>query len=130
MAVTVLLATALLANAATLSVADTPTREWSDVTHQEVAFEELTAGQPEAAIAKIEANGGVASRDPAALINLGNAHARLGRTEKALEYYSAAIASDVRYDLELADGRWLDSRQAARMARDSLLKRGAQALRQ
>ena len=130
MAAIALLATVLLANTATLSVADAPAREWSDVTFEEVAFEELATDRPEAAIAKIEAGGAISSRDPAALINLGNAHARLGQTEKALEYYRTAITSDVRYDLELADGRWMDSRRAATMARDSLLKRSAQALRQ
>lgn len=130
MAATALLATVLLANSAALPVSDASAREWSDVTFGEVAFEELATGRPEQAIAKIEANGANVSRDPAALINLGNAHARLGRTEKALEYYRTAIESDVRYDLELADGRWMDSRRAAVMARDSLLKRNAQALRQ
>jgi hypothetical protein len=123
MAATALLATVLLANSAALPVADASTREWSDVTFGEVAFEELATGRPEQAIAKIEAHGANVSRDPAALINLG-------RTEKALEYYRTAIESDVRYDLELADGRWMDSRRAAVMARDSLLKRSAQALRQ
>ncbi len=31
-------------------------------------------------------------------------------------YYMAALASESRYDLQLADGRWMDSRRAARLA--------------
>lgn len=130
MAITALFATVLMANSVALSAGDSPAREWTDVTFEEVAFDELAKGQPEAAIAKIEGNGAIVSKDPAALINLGNAHARLGRTEKALEYYRTAIESDVRYDLELADGRWMDSRRAAVLARDALMRRSAQALRQ
>ena len=36
--------------------------------------------------------------------------------------YRAAIASPDRYDLQLADGRWMDSRAAARLAAASLEK--------
>ena len=54
--------------------------------------------------------------DPAALINLGTANARLGRPDAALDHYRAALVSRQRYDLELADGRWVDSRAAARLA--------------
>lgn len=130
MAITALLATALLANSAALSASDAPEREWSDVTYEEAAFQELAQGQPEAAIAKIEGAGANASKDPAALINLGTAHARLGQTQKALQFYRTAIESEVRYDLQLADGRWMGSRQAATLARDALMKRTAHALRQ
>ena len=31
-----------------------------------------------------------------------------------------AIASRIRYDLQLADGTWMDSRRAARLARERL----------
>jgi Flp pilus assembly protein TadD len=82
----------------------------------DVAYEQLAAGQAEQAIARIRANPLIESDDPAALINLGTAHARLGRTDAARDYFMAAIASANRYDLQLADGRWMDSRRAARLA--------------
>lgn len=82
----------------------------------DVAYEELATGQAEQAIARIRANPRIESDDPAALINLGTAHARLGRSIEAREFYIAAITSTNRYDLQLADGRWMDSRRAARLA--------------
>ena len=89
----------------------TPRPEWVDV-----GYAELASGHPEQAIAKIRANRAIEQGDPAALINLGSAHARLGRTDKAERLYKAAILSDTRYDLMLASGEWMDSRQAARLA--------------
>ncbi len=82
----------------------------------DVAYEELATGQAEQAIARIRANRQIESNDPSALINLGTAHARLGRTSEARDFYMAAIASSERHDLQLADGRWMDSRRAARLA--------------
>lgn len=88
-----------------------PGAEWVDV-----GYRELAAARPEEAIARIRDSRELEFGDPAALINLGSAHARLGRRDKAERYYKAAIISDTRYDLQLADGRWMDSRQAARLA--------------
>ncbi|MDP3906416.1 tetratricopeptide repeat protein [Novosphingobium sp.] len=82
----------------------------------DVGYSELAAGQPQAAIERIQANRELDANDPAALINLGAAHARMGEVADARAFLSAAIASPDRYDLELADGRWMDSRRAARMA--------------
>ena len=53
---------------------------------------------------------------PVQLINLGSAYAQVGDTEKAAQYYGEAAASERRYQLELADGSWVDSRRAARTA--------------
>lgn len=86
------------------------------VDYVDVAYEELATGQSLEAIARIRANRELETDDPAALINLGAAHARLGRSLEARGYYQAAIASADRYDLQLADGRWMDSRHAARLA--------------
>ena len=58
--------------------------------------------------------------DPALLINLGAAYARKGDAARAAGAFQAAIDSDTRYDLELADGTWVDSRQAARRALETL----------
>ncbi len=94
-----------------------------------VGYEELKSGQPEAAIETIEANRELESDDPAALINLGNAHARLGRTDEAFRYYRAAAESRDRYELQLEDGRWMDSRRAARLALNALQRHTEQAFR-
>ena len=115
MAATMVIAAALLAQSAISVEAVPPGPERVDV-----AYEELVKGQPNAAIARIRANAELASDDPAALINLGTAYAMIGDRQKAAEYYRAAIASDERYDLQLADGRWMDSRRIARMAAKAL----------
>lgn len=81
-----------------------------------VAYAELKAGDSRAALAKLTAETGIDARDPSRLINLGTVYARLGRTDEAAAMYSAAIDSPIRYDLELWDGRYVDSRWAARAA--------------
>ncbi|AJA10465.1 hypothetical protein SKP52_17975 [Sphingopyxis fribergensis] len=85
-----------------------------------VAFAELKAGENQAAVEKLTGDTGLDARDPSRLINLGTAYARLGRTIDAAAAYDAAIASPIRYDLELASGRYMDSRWAARTARTHL----------
>lgn len=81
-----------------------------------VAYAELKAGDNRAAVAKLTGETSVDARDPSRLINLGTAYARLGRTDDATAAYTAAIDSPIRYDLELASGRYVDSRWAARTA--------------
>ena len=81
-----------------------------------VAYAELKAGENHAAVEKLTGETGLAARDPSRLINLGTAYARLGRTAEAAAAYDNAIGSPIRYDLELADGRYVDSRWAARTA--------------
>lgn len=95
----------------------------------DVAFEELASGHSEAALGKLKAAGAKQSKDPAMLINLGAAYASTGQAAKAIAAYRAAIASRDRYDLQLADGTWMDSRLAARTALKRLLTANAQALR-
>ena len=85
----------------------------------DVAYEEISQGRNEAAITRILANRDLAE-DPAALINLGTASARMGDAAKAQDYYRAAMASPNRVYLELADGRWMDSRRAAQAAMNGL----------
>ncbi len=85
-----------------------------------VVSEQTAQSQTEAAISRILASGLVEDRDPAALINLGSAYAKLGQKERALAMFRAAIASPERYDLQLTDGRWMDSRAAARLAAAAL----------
>lgn len=115
MAQTLILAALLAAQSAAPAVqADARTDQ------VDVGYSELAAGQPQAAIERIQANRAVDANDPAALINLGAAHARMGSIADARAFLAAAIASPDRYDLQLADGRWMDSRRAARLAMSQL----------
>ena len=82
----------------------------------DVAYQELSEGRTSEAIAKLDGTSAVLQGDPSALINLGTAYARLGQSDKARNFYRAAITSRERYDLQLSDGSWLDSRRAARLA--------------
>lgn len=124
MSISLLLASALLASPAMEVVASPP-----DVDRVEVAYDALRAGQNNAAIAQIEASGLAAKGDAAALINLGAAYARVGRRDEAMASFRAAIASADRYDLQLADGSWADSRDAARRAARALNANTALAMR-
>jgi Flp pilus assembly protein TadD len=89
-----------------------------------VAYEALRDGRPHEALRQLANMPNVDARDPSRLINMGTAHARLGRTDEAAAHYRAAIDSPIRYDLELADGRTMDSRWAARMALQQLQTKG------
>ncbi len=57
-----------------------------------------------------------ARRDPARLINMGLAYARMGDAASARSHYQAAIAAPTSFDIILSDGRVMDSRAAARRA--------------
>ena len=81
-----------------------------------VAYAELKAGENRVVVEKLTGDTRLDARDPSRLINLGTAYARLGRTAEAAAAYDNAIGSPIRYDLELADGRYVDSRWAARTA--------------
>jgi tetratricopeptide (TPR) repeat protein len=81
-----------------------------------VAYADLQAGRTDTAIKTLAQPRGVEAADPSRLINLGSALARMGRFTEAVAQYRAAMASDIRYELELADGRWMDSRDAAKLA--------------
>lgn len=85
-----------------------------------VAYAELKAGDNRAAITRLTGERSLDERDPSRLINLGTAYARLGRSADAAAAYQAAAASPIRYDVELADGRYVDSRWAARTALSNL----------
>jgi hypothetical protein len=113
MTATLLFAAALAASSAT------PAVDNSDQTSGS-AYQELAQSQTRATIARILASDAFHSKDPATLINLGAAYARMGDKDRALAMYRAAIISPDRYDLQLADGRWMDSRAAARLAIDAL----------
>lgn len=96
---------------------------------KEVSYEALATGQNAKAITALEARLLSDPGDPALLINLGTAYARAGKPERAAAAYRAAIDSDTRYQLELADGSWVDSRRAARLALSALGRQGGLAAR-
>ena len=105
---TLLLAGALLSQASMLAVP-----QQGGIEKVDVAYEALAQGRTDAAIEQLRAGAG---SDPAALINLGSAYARKGMRAEALECFNAAVASDEQYELQLADGSWMNSRRAARTA--------------
>lgn len=88
------------------------------VERMEVGYAELVSGQPEAAITRIRAN--LQKGDPTALINLAAANARLGRPDDARRLLHDARYNAERFDVQLADGSWVDSRFAARIAMERL----------
>jgi len=94
----------------------------------EVAYGALAEGRNHEAIASLTSAREASPSDPAALINLGTAYARVGKAEKARECFEAAARGE-RFMLQLADGSWVDSRRAARMALAALPQQGAFASR-
>lgn len=123
MSISLLLASALVASPAAPVVAIP-----ADTDRVEVAYDALRAGRNDAAIAQLRASRLAAEGDAAALINLGTAYARLGHRDEAMACFKAAMATS-RYDLQLADGSWVDSRDAARRAAQSLEGNGMLAMR-
>ena len=86
----------------------------------DVAFDALSKGHTADALEQLRQSQAVRDGDPAALINLGTAYARQGRIAEARAAYRAAMNSDTRYELELSNGSWSDSREAARVALERL----------
>jgi tetratricopeptide (TPR) repeat protein len=113
---------------ATLAPSAAVTEILSPPTEVDVAYEQLSAGDTQAAIRHLESADTVDRDDPARLINLGTAYARDGRPADAAAMFRAALKSEQRW-LELADGRWLDSHAAARLALARLDHSRALALR-
>jgi cytochrome c-type biogenesis protein CcmH/NrfG len=110
----------LLSAALATQVAAQSTAQESSMQQRDAAYEQLAAGETEAAIVRLEAALVQTPGDPALLINLGTAYTRAGRMEEARTAFRAAMESNDRYSVELADGRWEDSRKVARLALDSL----------
>jgi Flp pilus assembly protein TadD len=88
-----------------------------------IGYEALMRGDNERAVSQIMANAQVSKHDPAKLLNLGRAYARIGRTEQAAGYFKAAMQARDSVDLVLADGRVMNSKVAAREAYASLQMR-------
>lgn len=117
MTVVTMLAGLLLTQAsAPMAPAITPPVAAVERDSADVGFDELARGRADQAIERIRSNNALDENDPVALINLGTANAMLGNTQAARTAYRAAIASPERYDVELANGQWRDSRAVARTA--------------
>ncbi len=85
------------------------------------ASEALVAGRNADAIRELKIANVEEATDPSRLINLGTAYARMGDYQKAARAYYAAINSDTHYDLQVAGGVTMDSREAARLALANLV---------
>ncbi len=83
---------------------------------ESIGYEALMQGDNERAVSQIMSSEGVSRNDPARLLNLGRAYARMGRTEDAARVFKAALQSSDNVDLVLADGRVMNSKVAARQA--------------
>ena len=103
--------------------------EAGNATQVEAAYSAMAEGRTADAINKLKANRAKQAGEPAQLINLGTAYARTGNTAQARNQFEAALISKTRYDLELADGSWVDSREAARLALANLGRAGTLARR-
>ena len=114
----------LSALVAAAQLTSTPGAEPPTTETRDVAYEDIAAGRADAAIQAIEARLKADPDDPALLINLGAAYARKGDTARAEAAFQAAVHSDTRDELELADGTWADSRHAAQRALASLQRSG------
>ena len=92
---------------------------------ESIGYEALMRGDNERAIFHIMANEQVSSGDPAKLLNLGRAYARMGHTDEAAKMFKAVLESRESVDLVLADGSVMNSKVAARKAYASLQRRVA-----
>ncbi|MEH6792245.1 tetratricopeptide repeat protein [Parasphingorhabdus sp.] len=85
-----------------------------------LGYDALVAGENELALQQLEATDKVDANDPARLINLGQVYARMGRNGDAARMFMAAMKSDRNFDLVLADGSVVSSRDAADQALQNL----------
>jgi predicted Zn-dependent protease len=116
---TLMIGALALAQAETVAVIGIP----AGAEQHDVAYDNLAAGEAREAVASLEALRAENPDDPALLINLGSAYASLGDAARAEAAFREAADSSTRYQLELADGSWVDSRRAAQMALRQLAAR-------
>ena len=90
-----------------------------------IGYEALMRGDNARAISQIITSDQVSKHDPAKLLNLGRAYARMGQTEQAAGYFKSAMQARESVDLVLADGRVMNSKVAAREAYINMQRRVA-----
>ncbi len=88
-----------------------------------IGYEALMHGDNQRAVSQILASAQVSKHDPAKLLNLGRAYARMGQTEQAAGYFRAVMQARDSVDLVLADGRVMNSKVAGREAYANLQTR-------
>lgn len=81
-----------------------------------IGYEALVKGDNERAVSQILTSAQVSRHDPAKLLNLGRAYARLGRMDEASALFNIVMQSRDSVDLVLADGSVMNSKDAARRA--------------
>lgn len=81
-----------------------------------IGYEALVTGDNARAVSQILASAQVSRHDPAKLLNLGHAYARLGRMDEASALFTVVMQSRDSVDLVLADGSVMNSKEAARKA--------------
>jgi tetratricopeptide (TPR) repeat protein len=81
-----------------------------------LGYEALIAKNNRLALDQLARDRSVPNNNPAKLINIGRAYARLGDFTRAEEAFTAALNCKDEMDLVLADGREMNSRKAARLA--------------
>jgi Tfp pilus assembly protein PilF len=82
----------------------------------ELGYDALMAGDNQRAAQQILAHADENTSDPAKLLNLGRAYQRMGRNADAIRMFQSAITSRDIFDVELADGTIMSSREAAKIA--------------
>jgi Flp pilus assembly protein TadD len=87
-----------------------------------LGFEALIANDNETALRQIQSAKNVPQNDPARLINLGRAHARLGNVSQAQQAFEAAANCKEHFDIVLSNGKVMNSRRAAMLSLQSLKK--------
>jgi Tfp pilus assembly protein PilF len=82
----------------------------------ELGYDALMAGDNQRAAQQILAHADENTSDPAKLLNLGRAYQRMGRNADAIRMFQSAITSRDIFEVELADGTIMSSREAAKIA--------------
>lgn len=82
----------------------------------ELAAQTLAAGRQDEALATLQRASAADPHDPAVMINLGIAYARMGDEAKARAAFEAALTCHEVVELDTADGSATDSRRLARKA--------------
>lgn len=90
-----------------------------------LGYDALVSGNNELALQQLETFEKAHAKDPARLINLGQTYARLGRTGEAARLFTAAMQGNRHFDVVLASGEVINSREAAELALRSLNNRMA-----
>jgi tetratricopeptide (TPR) repeat protein len=81
-----------------------------------LGYEALISNKNQQALEQLARDRSVPNTNPAKLINIGRAYARLGDYSRAKEAFTAALTCKEDMDLVLADGREMNSRKAAKLA--------------